>query len=48
MQLNFLAFGRIISIVTLYLTETHKISDADVFDFVKQSVTMENVLVNVS
>ena len=30
------------------LTKTHIVSVADLFDFVKESVTMESVLVNVS
>jgi hypothetical protein len=30
------------------LSETHYVSVADLFDFVKESVTMENVPVNVS
>jgi hypothetical protein len=36
------------SVATLYLTKTHNVSDTDLFDFVKQSVTMENVPVNVN
>ena len=36
------------SIVTHYLAKEHNVSDADLFDFVKQSVTLENVPVNVS